>query len=86
MDKKTRNLLIIVAIIVVAGPLCCILLGLGGFIASDLFRTVQNTIPVDDWVEDDASGVSIGSIIKYAGIAIVVIGIPLVLFFTRKKN
>ena len=86
MDKKTRNLLIIVAIIVVGGPLCCILLGLGGFIASDLFRTVQNTIPADDWVEDDASGVSIGSIIKYAGIAIVVIGIPLVLFFTRKKN
>ena len=79
MDKKTRNLLIIVAIIVVAGPL-------GGFIAIDLFRTVQNTIPADDWVEDDASGVSIGSIIKYAGIAIVVIGIPLVLFFTRKKN
>ena len=86
MDKKTRNLLIIVAIIVVAGALCCIFLGLGGFIASDLFRTVQNTIPADDWVEDDTSGVSIGSIIKYAGIAIVVIGIPLVLFFTRKKN
>jgi len=82
MDKTTRNILIIVAVIVVLGPVLLILLGLGAFIFGDIFRSMDN----GSAVVEASSGFSLGSLLKYLGIAIIVIGIPLVLFFTRKKK
>ena len=74
MDKKTRNILIVVALIVVVGPVLLVLLGLGGFFLGEFMHS------------DILSDLSIATLIKYIGIAIIVIGVPLVLFFTRKKN
>ncbi len=82
MDKTTRNVLIIVAAIVVLGPVLLILLGVGAFIFGDIFHSMNNGVTVTE----ASSGFSLGSLLKYLGIAIVVIGVPLVLFFTRKKN
>ncbi|MBQ8655745.1 MAG: hypothetical protein IJ527_01585 [Prevotella sp.] len=82
MDKKTRNILIIVAAIVVLGPVLLIGLGLVGFIAADLFHSVDTTGDV----VCSSGGFSLGSALQYLGIAIIVIGVPLVLFFTRKKK
>ena len=75
MEKKTRNILIIVICIVVLLPLLLIILGLGGFILTDLFRSLSY---------DGAE--SFGNMLKYIGIAIIVIGVPLTLFLTRKKE
>ena len=74
MDKKTRNILIVVALIVVVGPVLLVLLGLGGFFLGEFMHS------------DILSDLSIATLIKYIGIAIIVIGVPLVLFFTRKKK
>lgn len=74
MDKKTRNILIVVALIVVVGPVLLVLLGLGGFFLGEFMHS------------DILSDLSIATLIKYIGIAIIVIGIPLVFFLTRKKN
>ena len=41
MEKKTRNILIIVICIVALLPLLLIILGLGGFILTDLFRSLS---------------------------------------------
>ncbi len=72
MDKKTRNILIIVICIVALLPLLLILLGVGAFIFGDIMRS--------------GDGEGVGNLLKYIGIAIIVIGVPLTLFLTRKKE
>lgn len=72
MEKKTRNILIIVICIVVLLPLVLILLGVGAFIFTDIMRS--------------GDGEGIGNLLKYLGIAIIVIGVPLTLFLTRKNE
>ncbi len=56
MDKKTKKILIIVVCIVVLLPLLLIILGLGGFILTDLFRSLSY---------DGAE--SFGNMLKYLG-------------------
>ena len=56
MEKKTRNILIIVICIVALLPLLLIILGLGGFILTDLFRSLSY---------DGAE--SFGNMLKYLG-------------------
>ena len=72
MEKKTRNILIVVVAIVVLEPVLLILLGLGSFILSDIMYS--------------GGGEGVGNLLKYIGIAIIVIGVPLTLFLTRKKK
>ena len=72
MEKKTRNILIIVICIVVLLPLLLILFGLGAFIFGEIMRS--------------GDGEGIGNLLKFLGVAIIVIGIPLTLFLTRKKK
>lgn len=57
---------------VVLLPLLLILFGLGAFIFGDIMRS--------------GDGEGIGNLLKYIGIAIIVIGVPLTLFLTRKKE
>lgn len=72
MEKKTKNILIIVVSIVVLLPLLLILLGVGGFILGDILHSGD---------EED-----LGNLLKYLGIAVIVIGVPLILFLTREKK
>ena len=72
MEKKTRNILIIVVVIVVLLPLLLILLGGGGFSLGEILHS--------------GDGEGFGNLLKYLGIAIIVIGVPLTLFLTRKKK
>ena len=72
MEKKTRNILIVIVAIVVLVPVLLILLGLGSFILSDIMYS--------------GDGEGVGNLLKYIGIAIIVIGGPLTLFLTRKKK
>lgn len=72
MEKKTRNILIIIVCIVMLLPLVLILLGVGAFVLGDIMRS--------------GDGEGIGNLLKYLGVAIIVIGVPLTLFLTRKKE
>ena len=73
MEKKTRNILIIIIVcVVVLLPLLLILFGLGAFIFGEIMRS--------------GDGEGIGNLLKFLGVAIIVIGIPLTLFLTRKKE
>ena len=79
MDKKTRNILIIVAAIVVLLPVVLIVMSLGMFIATDAYYSMERSGGL-------LSGFSLGSTLKFLGVAIIVVGVPLVLFLTRKKK
>ena len=72
MEKKTRNILIIIVCVVVLLPLLLILFGLGAFIFGEIMRS--------------GDGEGIGNLLKFLGVAIIVIGVPLTLFLTRKKE
>ena len=72
MEKKTRNILIIIVCVVVLLPLLLILFGLGAFIFGEIMRS--------------GDGEGIGNLLKFLGVAIIVIDVPLTLLLTRKKE
>jgi len=72
MEKKKRNILLIIVAVVVILPLLLILLGTGAFVITDFVRY--------------GDGEVLGSMMKYLGIAIIVIGVPVALYLTRKKD